>query len=149
MGENYQLAGFPDVEQMVEAMSHSEDDQLAAMGAFLINSNLHISLQVHDWTSFAHGYNGPNYIVNRYDVRLSSEFQKYSAGALPDLNVRAAQLYLTYLGFHPGVIDGVAGVQTLAALAEFAPQQQGLHEVGVINAKLIANMAAALPTASV
>ena len=149
MGENYQLAGFPDVEQMVEAMSHSEDDQLAAMGAFLINSNLHISLQVHDWASFAHGYNGPNYIVNRYDVRLSSEFQKYSAGALPDLNVRAAQLYLTYLGFHPGVIDGVAGVQTLAALAEFAPQQQGLHEVGVINAKLIANMVAALPTVSV
>src|SRR5690242_11020456 len=35
MGENYTHAGFADVEQMVTAMSESEDRQLAAMGNFL------------------------------------------------------------------------------------------------------------------
>ena len=100
---------------MVDAISQSEDAQLAAMGEFLAATKLRASLQAHDWTTFARGYNGPNFAINRYDVRLNGEFQKL-AGLLPDLNVRAAQLYLTYLGFHPGPVDGVAGQHTLSAL---------------------------------
>jgi hypothetical protein len=80
------------------------------MATFLIKSRLHIPLQAHDWWSFARGDNGPNYLINRYDVRLASEFQKYPAGAVPEVSVRAAHLYLTHLGLHPGPIDGVAGV---------------------------------------
>jgi len=133
MGENYQLAGFKDVEQMVATMSQSEDDQLAAMATFLIKSRLHIPLQAHDWSSFARGYNGANYLINRYDVRLAGEFQKYSAGAVPDLSVRAAQLYLTYLSLHPGPIDGVAGVETLAAFSQFATQQ-AFQNRGILDA---------------
>ncbi len=109
MGMNYALAGFQNVDEMVAAMSQSEDQQLAAMGNFLVATKLQASLQAHDWATFARGYNGPNYAINRYDVRLNGEFQKYLSGVLPDLNVRAAQLYLTYLGFHPGAIDGIAG----------------------------------------
>jgi len=147
MGENYRSAGFRNVEDMVAAMCQSEDDQLAAMAAFLAASNLHTSLQAHDWSSFARGYNGPNYAINRYDVRLSGEFQKYSTGALPDVNVRAAQLYLTYLGFHPGQVDGVAGVQTLAAFSEFA-SQQGFPDRGVLDADSIARLTDALASVS-
>jgi hypothetical protein len=73
-------------------------------------------------SSFARGYNGPNDLINRDAVRLGSEFQKYSAGAVPDESVRAAQLYLTYVSLHPGPIDGVAGVETLAAFSQFATQ---------------------------
>jgi hypothetical protein len=148
MGENYRSAGFRDVEEMVGAMCQSEDDQLAAMGAFLDASNLRNSLQAHDWTSFARGYNGPNYVINRYDVRLSGEFQKYSTGVLPDMNVRAAQLYLTYLGFHPGPVDGIAGVQTLAAFSEFAARQ-GLQDRGALDADSITQLMEALPQVSV
>jgi hypothetical protein len=144
MGENFRMAGFDNVDQMATSMSESEDKQLAAMAAFLINSNLHISLQAHDWTSFARGYNGPNYVINRYDVRLSGEFQKYSVGALPDLDVRSTQLYLSYLGFHPGAIDGIAGVQTLAANAEFEIRQLG-HSTGIIGPECVSNLRAALP----
>jgi len=128
MGENYAMAGFSDVEQMVAAMSESEDRQLGAIGSFLNSSRLHIPLQAHDWASFARGYNGANYAINRYDIRLNGEFQKYNAGALPDLNVRAAQLYLTYLGFDLGRIDGVAGKRTLSALADFQAQR-GRHKL--------------------
>src|SRR3974390_691144 len=102
MGMNFAIAGFPDVDSMVAEMSRSEDQQLAAVGAFLIAKELHLSLRAHDWTTFARGYNGPNYAINHYDSRLNAEFQKFSSGQLPDLLARAAQLYLTYLGFHPG-----------------------------------------------
>jgi len=143
MGQNYALAGFQTVDEMILAMSQSEDDQLMAMGTFLLSSHLASSLQAHDWTSFARGYNGPNYTVNRYDVRLNGEYQKYLTGGLPDLNVRSAQLYLTFLGFHPGPVDGIAGVETLAAFDEFA-RQQGVANNGVIDANAVASLITAL-----
>src|SRR5580700_5904963 len=121
------------------AMSDAEDKQLMALANFLTTTGLTGSLRAHDWTSFARGYNGPNYVINRYDVRLSGEFQKYLNGGLPDLNVRAAQLYLTFLGFHPGPIDGIAGVQTLAAFSDFVGQQQ-LPDNGVIDADAVSNL---------
>lgn len=124
MGENFAAAGHKSVGAMVSAMCKSEDDQLAAMGKFLISRKLHGALQAHDWASFARGYNGPAYAKNSYDVRLKAEFQKFSAGVLPDLSVRAAQLYLTYLGFHPGDVDGVPGKQTVSALAMFQEKQR-------------------------
>lgn len=142
MGENYALAGFPDVEQMVTAMSDSEDQQLAAMDNFLVGSRLDLPLQSHDWASFARGYNGANYAINRYDIRLNAEFQKYSAGAVPDLNVRAAQLYLTYLHFHPGQVDGFAGTRTLSALADFHAEH-GLTKTRTIDAETVAQLSAA------
>jgi hypothetical protein len=143
MGENHAQAGFADVEQMVAAMSESEDQQLAAMGNFLVSSRLNVPLQAHDWASFARGYNGVNYAINRYDIRLNGEFQKYSAGALPDLNVRAAQLYLTYLGFHLDRIDGVAGKRTLSALADFQTEN-GLEQANIVDAGAAAQLSAAL-----
>ena len=136
MGENHVQAGFADVELMVAAMSESEDRQLAAMGSFLISARLHTSLRAHDWASFAHGYNGANYAINRYDIRLNGEFQKYNAGAVPDLNVRAAQLYFTYLGFDLGRIDGVAGKRTLSALADFQ-SQRGLTQITSVTADVV------------
>ncbi len=143
MGENYAKAGFADVEQMVVAMSASEDQQLTAVANFLISSRLNVPLQAHDWASFARGYNGANYAINRYDVRLNGEFHKYSVSGLPDLNVRAAQLYLTYLGFHPGPIDGIAGTNTLAALADFEAQR-GLEQTAAIDADAVAQLSTAL-----
>jgi len=148
MGMNYAEAGFPGIEEMVAAMSQSEDRQLTAMSNFLVANKLHTSLRAHDWTTFARGYNGPSYAVHRYDALLNGEFGKYSSGVLPDLNVRAAQLYLTYLGFHPGPVDGIAGRNTLAALAEFQTRA-GIPAVAVIGDETVALLQAALPTGSV
>jgi peptidoglycan hydrolase-like protein with peptidoglycan-binding domain len=147
MGMNYARAGFPTVEAMVTAMLDSEDQQLTAIGNFLTNTGLAGALQAHDWASFARGYNGPNYAINRYDVRLNSECQKFSSGALPDLDVRAVQLYLTYLGFHPGSIDGVAGEHTLAALAEFQ-NENGLRQSTIIDDGCSAQLQAAVTKTS-
>lgn len=147
MGENFAAAGFADVEEMVQAMSGSEDQQLTAISSFMISKKLHVSLQSHDWATFAAGYNGPNYRTNRYDVRLNAEYQKYSAGVMPDINVRAAQLYLTYLGFHPGPVDGIAGERTLAALAQFQASASAATSAG-ISGDTISELQAALPILS-
>jgi hypothetical protein len=147
MGMNYARAGFRNVEDMVAAMSDSEDQQLAAMAAFLSSTGLAASLQAHDWAAFARGYNGPNYAVNRYDIRLSSEFQKYSTGPLPDLSVRAAQVYLTYLGFDPGRIDGRAKKRTLAAWAKFQ-NNNGIPPAASLDDKSIAQLQAGLNKAA-
>src|SRR5207249_9928909 len=143
MGKNSAAAGFRNVEDMVTAMSDSEAAQLAAMARFLVAGKLRASLQAHDWTTFARGYNGPNFAINRYDVRLNAEFQKFSVGVLPDLHVRSTQLYLTYLGFHPGPVDGVAGEHTLSALADFQAQQ-GVQKTGVIDQDLVSQLQDAL-----
>lgn len=148
MGTNYAAAGFSAVEDMVSAATVSEDQQLMTMANFLVTTKLAPFLQAHNWTGFARGYNGPNYVINRYDVLLNSEYQKYSTSGIPDLSIRAAQLYLTYLGYHPGVIDGIAGEHTLAALAEFQTAS-GISRDTVIDENCVAALQLALSNVSV
>ena len=119
MGFNHQAAGFDDVESMVEAMQLSEDAQLASVAAFLRAGNLVRFLKARDWTSLARAYNGAAFAKNKYDVRLAGAFQAYAAGVLPDIEVRRAQLYLTYLGLAPGSIDGLHGKRSRSAVAQF------------------------------
>jgi hypothetical protein len=146
MGMNFGRAGFQNVEDMVAAISDSEDQQLLAMGNFLKNTKLAEPLRAHDWASFARGYNGPNYAINRYDVRLNAEYQKYSSGSLPDLTVRAAQLYLTYLGFSPGSVDGIAGEHTMAAMNQFETAN-GIQPTTSIDDQCVAQLRNALTRA--
>jgi hypothetical protein len=146
MGMNFRSAGFSNVEDMTAAMSASEDQQLLAMANFLKSTGLATPLAMHNWAAFARGYNGPNFAINRYDVKLNGEFQKFSTVGVPDLNARAAQLYLTYLGFHPGTIDGVAGQHTLDALAQFQAKN-GIPPSTTIDNRCLAQLQAGLTTA--
>lgn len=119
MGFNAQVGGFADVEAMVTAMAESETRQLLGMAGEIVGNGLSHALADHDWATFARGYNGPGYARNRYDTRLSAAHQKYAHGPLPDLSVRAAQVYLTYLGYSPGPVDGIIGRFTRSALHGF------------------------------
>jgi hypothetical protein len=143
MGENFQVAGFADVETMVSSMMLGEDEQLTAMANFLVGNKLAAALRAHDWTTFARGYNGKNFTINKYDVQLNAEFQKLSTSGVPDLVVRAAQLYLTYLGFNPHGVDGVAGKNTLSALADFHTAN-GLPVAILIDASIVIQLQNAL-----
>jgi len=143
MGFNAQTAGFADTESMVAAMVQSEDQQIAGMIAFLQENNLDQFLRTHDWSSFARAYNGPNFAINQYDVRLASAFQKFSTGLLPDLTVRAAQAILTFLGFQPGPVDGVMGRITRSELTEFQ-SQRGVSATGNLDDVTLQTLQAAL-----
>jgi hypothetical protein len=135
MGFNAETAGYSDVEEMVTAMTVSENDQLLAMTGEIMANKLHHALHTHDWAKFAKGYNGIDYAKNHYDTRLYSAYQKFSV-LLPNIIVRTAQVYLMYLGFNPGPVDGLLGRFTFSALHEFQ-QQNGLPIANEFNEELL------------
>ena len=118
MGMNFKMVGFGDVEEMVSAMMEEEDKQLNAMANFIIVNKLDKAMRQHDWATFARIYNGKNYAKNKYDTRLAAAYNKRKV-VLPDLVLRAAQVYLTFLGYDPGRIDGLPGQNTSRALNNF------------------------------
>ena len=119
MGFNHEAAGFADVETMVQAMHESETAQLAAVASFLTANRMVPLLRAKDWSALARAYNGPSFAKNKYDVRLAGAFELYASGAFPDIEVRRSQLYLTYLGFAPGAVDGLHGKFSRSAVAQF------------------------------
>jgi len=122
MGFNSKLAGFPSVKSMVEAMISDEDAQLIAVAHYLRAEKLDRFLAAHQWEAFAMGYNGPKYKENNYDTKLAAAYAAFSTGPLPQIEVRQAQMLLTFLGFNPGSIDGIPGKLTTAAAIQFTQQ---------------------------
>lgn len=119
MGFNHALGGHADVESFVAAMQDSEDAQLQAVAGFLESQGLVPLMKAHDWAAVARRYNGSSYAKNKYDVRLAGAHQQYLAGVLPDVEVRRAQLWLTYLGYAPGAVDGLHGKLSRSAVVRF------------------------------
>ncbi len=136
LGKNAEMVGFDDLDAFVDAMSDSEDAQLAAVASFVRAAGLHGALRRHDWKAFARGYNGPAFAKHGYDVRLSGEYRKAAAGARPDVNVRTAQLYLLYKGFDVGPVDGILGQHTRWAVAQFRTEN-GLAQTGQVDDDLL------------
>ncbi len=134
MGFNAGLAGFRNVETMVEAMGRSEDAQLKGVAAYIDSTGLAKPLKRQDWVAFARGYNGEDFKKNKYDEKLALAHARFATGTVPNLGVRSAQLYLTYLGYAPGGVDGWFGAMTQAALLRFQADQ-GLPRSGKLDAK--------------
>ncbi len=132
MGFNAGEAGFSDVETMVSAMCESEDAQLQGMIGFIDKNGLQQYLQTEDWSNFAYHYNGPEFQKNNYDSRLAMASARFKVGPLPSLPVRAAQLYLTYLGYPVGNVDGWFGSKTQTALIRFQ-KDEALTVTGILD----------------
>ena len=137
MGENAQTAGFADAESMVAAMLDSEAAQFAAVAGFIKNTHIAAALTAHNWVEFAKGYNGKSYEKNKYDENLAAGFAKYSTESLPDFDLRAAQLYLTFGGYNIGAVDGIMGSRTRNAILAFQ-RAKNMVETGKVDAALIA-----------
>jgi len=132
MGFNFKAVGFSDINSMVTDMVKGENEQLLAMANFIKDKNLDSALRSQNWETFAHGYNGSGFKKNKYDERLAAAHAKYKV-MLPDLDLRAAQAALLYLGFNPGAVDGVIGKRTRTALTVFQ-ERFGLPETGNLDA---------------
>jgi N-acetylmuramidase-like protein/putative peptidoglycan binding protein len=119
MGFNAAAVGFTDVEAMVNATCESEDLQFQAMIKFIEANGLATHLKTVDWVSFARLYNGPEFQRNMYDKKLAMAHARFTVGPLPDLRVRAAQLYLSFLGLDPSGVDGWFGEKTQKMIVAF------------------------------
>jgi hypothetical protein len=136
LGENCKATGFAQAADMVKDMVESEDKQLLAMANFLKSRRLDDLLRAHNWAGFARQYNGPNYAANNYDGHLETFYAKYASSPPPDLKVRAAQIYLNYVGLLSGGVDGVAGPTTAGAVRTFQ-SSTGAPQTGLIDDALI------------
>lgn len=139
MGFNYAKAGYSNIDHMIQEMLLSEDAQLTAMANYIANNlDLIKALRKGQWAHFAKIYNGPNYKNHNYDVKLQNAYDSAKAAGLPDLKVRAAQLYLRYMGLKL-TVDGELGVQTRAQIINYQ-KTHNLFQTGYIDNKLLAQL---------
>jgi hypothetical protein len=131
MGANFQSMGYPSVQDMVIDFVNSEAAQLLGMAKFINTNQLDGALQQQDWRSFARGYNGPSFEKNQYDQKLAEKYAKLLQHPI-DFTLRAAQAYLTYLGYNTGGVDGWSGQHTVQALQQYQTAQQ-LAVTGVLD----------------
>ena len=120
-------------------MVSGENEQLLAMATFIKNNKFDQLLRTHDWAGFAQHYNGPDYTADNYEGLLNHFYQQYAAGKLPDLSIRAAQILLSYKGFSPGEIDGLAGTRTMNAVKLYQSSER-IQVTGLIDKKLIESL---------
>ena len=78
MGFNWKDLGYKDLQQFITAMYSSETEQLMAFVRFVKANGLADELKRKDWAGFARGYNGSNYKINNYDVKLANAYKKFS-----------------------------------------------------------------------
>ena len=140
MGENFAAADFASVGEMVQSFVESEDAQLSGMANFLASGRMKALLQAQDWAGFARLYNGVSYAKNHYDERLEMFHDRFVAHGSPDLDIRAAQIYLGYRDYDTGGVDGIIGPKTTAALTTFQGLN-GLPQTGVVDADTLAALA--------
>jgi hypothetical protein len=77
MGFNFKSAGFKSVQDMVGAFKLSELNQLIGMMNFVeAHLKMHQALIAKNWAGFAFEYNGPNYKINNYDVKLAQTYAR-------------------------------------------------------------------------
>lgn len=76
MGFNYKACGYGTVQEFVNAMYKSEDEQLNAFVGFIkSNTQLNQALRSKDWATVARLYNGADYKINSYDQKLAVAYE--------------------------------------------------------------------------
>lgn len=76
MGFHWHSLGYTSVEAFVEQMHLSERAQLDALVRFIkADPTLHRAMHDLDWHVWSTCYNGPNYAINAYDVKLQNAYQ--------------------------------------------------------------------------
>ena len=76
MALNFASAGHATLQSFINAMYESEGAQLDAFVAFILaNPAIAKAIRGKDWTAFARGYNGPNFSINAYDVKLAASYK--------------------------------------------------------------------------
>lgn len=132
MGFNFQMCKYDSPSAMVRAFAESEDEQILAMGRWLVASGLKEALRLRKYATIARVYNGTGYARNAYDAKLEFAYEhssraKSASSYVDDPDDGALQLgshgghvlllqqRLRDLGFHTDA-DGDFGIETRDAV---------------------------------
>lgn len=78
MGENSVLCGYPTAHEMIADYNNGgEAEQLKSFIRFIKATHLDNELRDRNWAAFAKGYNGTQYLLNKYDTKLLQEYGKW------------------------------------------------------------------------
>ena len=77
MGYHWKALGYPTLQSFINAMYKDEASQLDAMIRYIKVNKLDVHLRNLNWASFAKGYNGASYKVNKYDEKLAAAYNKF------------------------------------------------------------------------
>lgn len=120
MGFNARRLGYASAQAMVDQFRDGEDQQLDGALRFIrANAALATAFADEQWEKVAFFYNGPDYAKNNYHKKLASYFTLYSIRGVPQIRIRVAQAWLTFLGYSPRGEDGILGDGTMAAIVAF------------------------------
>jgi hypothetical protein len=78
MGFNFTNCAFKSVDEFVAAMKVDEGAQLDAFCQYLKTVGLDKELREHRWSEFARRYNGADYQVNKYDIKLAKAWARHA-----------------------------------------------------------------------
>lgn len=82
LGLHWKALGFNSVQEFVN-QAYTEDGQLDLFVRFVKASpNVLKALKAKDWAAVAKAYNGPNYAINKYDLRMKEAYEKFSRAEL-------------------------------------------------------------------
>lgn len=77
LGENYEAAGCTTIDQFVDRMKLNAAAHLDAFVSFIKANKLDGALRNKQWATFARGYNGPSYAINKYDTKMASAYARW------------------------------------------------------------------------
>lgn len=77
MGFNHKEVGWKDVESFVRDMKKSESEHLKAFIGYVKHRKLVAALRSKDWAAFARGYNGSQYHLFQYDIKMANAYNAY------------------------------------------------------------------------
>lgn len=156
MGSHWEDLGYDSARQMLQE-AHNEtfdediEDQIEMIFLYLRKNDLLDDVVRGDWKAAAHGYNGPAYAKNQYDVRLAAaarrwgerlhsgahgtdEYPTLKFGSRKKWAVEHLQKLLKGIGYNVGAIDGSFGRLTRDAVLAFQADA-GLVTDGVVGSK--------------
>jgi hypothetical protein len=78
MGFNWKVCGYKSLQDFITAMYTSPAKHLEAFVQFIkANKLLHKALQNKQWATVAKLYNGPDYAINKYDVKMAQAYNSF------------------------------------------------------------------------
>ncbi|WP_315806987.1 MULTISPECIES: N-acetylmuramidase domain-containing protein [unclassified Bradyrhizobium] len=155
MGFLAEEIGFGSACEMVDHMTGNIAVQIDAAIEELKRKHIIDPLNHHQWPTVARLYNGEGYAANRYDTRLADAYKRWSrklalptgAHPAPDLSrgqIKDLQRALKVRNYRVGLIDGLAGPDTVGAVSAFQAHE-GLPITGKFDDATCAALAIAEP----